>query len=282
MMSRIIFYRAALLTLLAIAPEIAAAVGGMDIQVMSLSLITAFWPLWITAGILVLVIAGFTLMTSQDEGSLQKTKTTILSVVIGGIVTTIILVIGPYNFISLMYNATPGFWLVSNNDTSGRIALEAIGVSQWLTGLAVMMGVLFIIIAVLRAVASLGDEAAYTAARTQLLHVIAGVVLITGAYFVELAVFGSENGPGQIVTNNLGIEPNPLIGLISQKLLIVLNIITLIAVAILVYAGLRMIISFGREEDYTAAKGLALRVVIGLIVLTVSYSLVFIVAAVFT
>lgn len=273
------FIRPVIVALLAATPNVALAYGGADVQVMIISLFNVFWPLWITAGILVLVIAGFALMTTQDEGRLAKAKTTLIAVITGGILTTIIIVMGPLNFVGIVYNGTPGFSMLN---TGGVIGLEAVGISQWLTAISVMMGVLFIIIGVLRAVASLGDEAAYTAARSQLLHVIVGVVLIAGAYLVQLAFFGSEDGPGQVVTGALNIEPNPLLGLISEKLLIILNIITLIAVGILIYAGLRMIVSFGREEDYNNAKALALRVVAGLFVLVLSYSLVFIVATIFT
>ena len=268
-----------LLALLAVLPEAAHAYGGVDIQIMFISLVAKFWPLWIIAGVLVLVVAGFALMTTQDEGRLAKTKTILISVIIGGILTTIIVVRGPFGFIGILYNGFPGFSMIN----SGReVGLEAVGISQWLATIAVMLGVLFIIIAVLRAVASLGDEAAYTNARNQLLHVVIGVVLISGAYLVELAFFGSYNGPGEVVTGSLNIAPNPLIGLISAKLLIILNVITLIAVAILIYAGFRMIISLGNEEAYNSSKSLAIRVALGLLVLAVSYSLVFIVATIFT
>jgi|GEM_PF-1383660 len=271
--------RPAFVALLATFPHVAFAYGGADVQVMVISLFNVFWPLWITAGILVLVIAGFALMTTQDEGRLAKAKTTLIAVLTGGMLTTIIVVMGPLNFVGIVYNGTPGFSMIN---TGNVVGLEAIGISQWLTAISVMMGVLFIIIGVLRAVASLGDEAAYTAARSQLLHVIVGVVLIAGAFLVQLAFFGSADGPGQVVEGPLNIEPNPLLGLISQKLIIILNLITLIAVGILIYAGLRMIVSFGREEDYNNAKALALRVVAGLFVLVLSYSLVFIVATIFT
>lgn len=273
------YHRLVLAALLTMLPQAVHAYGGMDVQLMFLTFIAKFYPLWVVVGILVLVIAGFALMTSQDEGRLQKAKTTLISVIIGGILTTIIAVMGPTNFIGIVYNGVPGFVVINTGD---QLGLEAVGVSEWLATIAVMMGMLFIIIGVLRAVASFGDEGAYTSARMQLLHVIVGVVLIAGAFLVQLALFGSETGPGEVVTGALGIEPNPLIGLISEKLIIILNIITLIAVMILIFAGLRMIVSFGREEEYNAAKSLAFRVIIGLLVLILSYSLVFIVATIFT
>lgn len=259
-------------------PEGAHAAGGADIRDMFVTIITAFAPLWITAAILVLVMAGFVLMTTHDEGRLEKAKSTLISVFVGGILLTVILVMGPLNFIGIVYTGVPGFGMINSGNLIG---MEAMGIADWLSAIAVMLGVLLIIVAVLRAVASLGDEAAYTAVRTSLLHIIVGIVVIAGAYLIRLAFFGSDTGPGQVVTGALAIEPNPLIGLISQKLLIVLNIITLIAVLILIYAGLRLIVSFGREEEFTAAKGLVIRVLLGIFVIVVSYAVVFFVASVF-
>lgn len=278
------WYRLLLLTLCVLLPEAMHAAGGTDIQFMAKELIIRFAPLWIIVGVLVLVIAGFTLMISQDEGSIDKAKKTIIAVVFGGILTTIILVMDPLNFVRLVYNPFfgIGYGFVVPTAGAGTIGLEAVGLSQWLSMIAVMMGVLFIIIAVLKAVVRFGDETAYAAVRTALLHVIVGVVLIAGAFLVQLAFFGSASGPGQVVEGSLNIEPNPLIGLISEKLFIILNVILLIAVGVLIYAGLRMIISLGREEDFTAAKSLAIRVVIGIIVILISYSVVFIVASIFT
>ena len=54
-----------------------------------------------------------------------------------------------------------------------------------------------------------------------------------------------------------------------------MNLITTVAVGILVYAGLRMVISYGKEDEFTAAKSLAIRVVVGLIVVLLSYVMVF-------
>ncbi len=260
--------RLLMMTMLAIVPRSVSAAGGQDIQNIFIDLIAKFWPLWGAVGVLVLVIAGFTLMTSQDENSLQKAKTTLISVITGGILATIILS-DPLGFISIVYNGVPGTGIVN---TGNIIGLEAMGIAEWFSAMAVMLGILFIIVAVLRAVASFGDEAAYTAARSSLFHVIAGVILIAGAYVIQRAFFGS----GGL------INPNELIGFVTYYLYIILNLITLIAVAILIYAGLRMIVSFGKEEDFTAARSLVIRVLLGIVILLISYSLVWTVATLFT
>ncbi len=76
-------------------------------------------------------------------------------------------------------------------------------------------------------------------------------------------------------------EPSALLAFITAKLITVLGFMTLIAVAILVYAGFRMVVSFGREEDFTAAKSLMIRVIVGLLILCLSYALVYTVVLVF-
>lgn len=64
-------------------------------------------------------------------------------------------------------------------------------------------------------------------------------------------------------------------------MLIVLAIITTIAVAIIIYAGFRMVISFGNEEAFSSARSLAIRAAIGILIILISYTLVIIVATIF-
>lgn len=256
--------RLALATALTLAPG-AAYASGADVSDMFLSLIFAFAPLWITVAILVIVIAGFSLMVSNDEGRMDKTRKTIVAVVIGGIVTTIILVLGPLGAISILYNGIPGLALINTGAVLGG---EAIGIAEWITAMAAMLGILIVIISALQAIFTFGDEAAYQQVRACIRHVILGLIIIAAAYIFQLVFFVDRT-------------PNALIALVAQKILIVLAVMTIIAVAILIYAGVRMIVAFGREEDYTAAKALVFRVIIGLVVILVSYVLVLFVATIF-
>ena len=246
-----------------------AHANGTDIQNIFLNLISSFsGPILVVVAILVVVTAGFTLLVSEQEGAIDKAKKTIIGVMVGGIIVTIILFFpgGPRGAISILYNGLSGTIFINNGATLG---LEAEGVSGWLTAMAAMIGIVIIIISVIRAVASFGgDEAAYTNVRTCILHVIIGLIIIGGAFIFKNVFF-------------LNREPSALILLISSKIILLRSFILLIAVAILIYAGLRMVTSFGREEDFTAARGLAVRVVIGIIIILLSYSLVFIVSKIF-
>lgn len=260
-----------------------ALTGGALIAQQFANLVTAFWPLWTTVAVLVIVIAGFTLMISHDENAIDKAKTTIIAVVIGGVITVIITAVGATNVVSWVYDGTYG--RTFGTTFAPRFGLEAVGIANWITAMAAMVGILIIIITVVKAVASFGgDESAYSQTRTVLLHVIFGLILIGGATLVNNVFFAIPaivTGPDGINYGISGGNPNPIIALVRAKIGIVLGFMTLIAVAILVFAGFRMVTSFGREEEYTAAKSLAGRVVVGLLVILVSYSLVAIVARLF-
>lgn len=244
-----------------------AGTGGFAIQNFFLNLILSFVNVWVPVAVMIVVIAGFTLMLSQSEEALDKAKKTILSVVTGSILLTIFIVIGPVNAVSSLYNGLPGIAIIN----SGAIfAEEAEGVAGWLTALSAMVGVIIIIIGVVRAATSFGgDEAAYTNVRTSMLQVILGLIVIAGAYVLREVFFTAH-------------EPSAMLAFVATKILFVLGFIALIAVAILVFAGLRMIIGFGRDEEYTAAKSLALRVIVGLVVVIFSYAIVLTVALIFT
>ncbi len=260
-------FRRLLLTfsVMTLAPATAHAQGGAIVRDIFYGFIMAFWPLVVIIGVLALVAAGFTLMVSQDEGARDKAIKTLTATIIGGIIATIVSLFGlnPSRFVRLMYSGLPGIFLLP---TGGILGLEAFGVAQWISSMAAIIGIVMIIVTVLRAVASVGtDESAYTNVRLVLFHVIIGLTIIGGAVVFQTVFF---------VTG----RPNLLIMLISSRILIVLNFITLIAVAILIYAGLRMVISFGREDEYSAAKSLVFRVIIGLAIILLAYTLVITVA----
>lgn len=245
-------------------PETVHAAGS-DISAMFVSVIDAFYPVWMSVAVLVTVIAGITLMVSQDEGALTKARSTIGAVFIGGIILTIILSMGATNFVGIVYNGLAGTVFINNGNGLG---IEAAGVADWIATIAVVVGVLVVIIAATRAVLSFGDEGAYGNVRTALFHVIIGLIIIGAAYIFKEVFFDTH-------------EPTELLRVFLVPLTVLLGIIGLIAVGILVYAGFRMIISFGREDDFSAAKSLAIRVVFGLIVLLISFSLIAIITGVF-
>ena len=256
-----------LTAVLAFAIPMSAHATGLDISNMLLFLIDAFATILLPTAVLVVTISGFVLMVSTDENNISKARSALVAAMIGGIVATILLFYpgGPAGFIGIMYNSLPfspssRLFLI---DTSASLGTEAGGVSTWLAEMTVMIGLFTVIISVFRAVASFGgDEAAYGAVKTSILHVILGLILIASVKVIRDVFFDIH-------------DPLPLINILASKAFLVMNLITTVAVGILVYAGLRMVISYGKEDEFTAAKSLSIRVVVGLIVVLLSYVMVF-------
>lgn len=256
----------ALALLASFAIPLTAHAAGSDISQMFIGVIEKFAPLWISVAVLVTTIAGLTLMLAQDDGAIAKARSTLGAVFIGGVLTTIILTLGATNFVGIVYNGIAGTTFINNGNALG---IEAAGVADWIATIAVVIGVFIIIVAATRAVLSLGDDGSYSNVRMALLHVIVGLIIIGAAYIFKTVFFDTH-------------EPTDLLRVFLVPLMVLLGIIGLIAVAILIYVGFRMIISFGREDEFTAARSLAFRVVIGLIVILVSFTLIAIVTNIFT
>lgn len=230
----------------------AQTAGAVSLYNLLVSQSNSFMPLWTAAGSLVLVIAGFTLMISQDEGAISKAKTAIIAVVVGGAM----IAISP-TFIDALYH--PG--VIALPPFSLAIELESLGFASWMAAIAATAGVIVVIVTVIRAVASFGDEDSYAKARSSLMYAAFGLLMIGAGIVIQNTFFGLRT-------------PAPLIAFVFLKLSLVLIVIVLIAVAIIVYAGIWMIVNFGNEEYFTYGKSLLIRAIIGLCVVSASYALV--------
>lgn len=69
-------------------------------------------------------------------------------------------------------------------------------------------------------------------------------------------------------------NPAPVLAAILTKISYVMGLLALVAVIIVVYAGFQYVLSIGREEQATKAKGLLIRAAMGAIVILLSLSLV--------
>lgn len=259
---------ARLILLLLLIQPLPAHAAGSDIAAIFIGIIEAIAlpQIWLTVAILVSVIAGLTLMLSHDEGALGKARTALGSVAGGVILLTIFLTLGATNTVSVVYNGFAGSIFANS---ANAIGIEAAGLADWIATIAVVIGILVVIIAATRAVLSFGDEGEYAKVRASILHVIIGLIVIGAAYIFQQVFF-------------IDREPTALLLLFLNPILVILGIIGLVAVLILIYAGFRMIISFGREDDFSAAKSLIFRVIIGLVIILVSFTLIAVIKAVFT
>ncbi len=238
---------------------VSAQATAADLVLVSETIRFLLLPLWVPAGVLVLTIAGITLVVSQDEGALEKARKAIIAVIAGG---GIILLAPP--LIAALYQ-TGG--MTVNVATASVFEFESIGLSEWISTLAGIIGIFMIILAVLKAVGSFGDESSYTNARMSVLHVIIGLLIITANIIIRNVFFFGT--------------PNPLIIFVIAKLQFVMVIISTLAMVIIIYAGIRMVLNFGNEEYFNSAKSLIYRAIIGLFVVGFSYAMVTFVASFF-
>lgn len=243
-----------------------AHAGGAEVAQIVINVLGLYAPIWFPIVILVSTIIGFTLMVSQDENSITKARSALGAVLIGGMVTMIFVTLGPGTVIGWIYNEATGAALIS---FAPNFATEAEGIATWIATIAAVAGVLMIIIAGTRAVLSFGDEAQYGNVRTSILHVVIGLLVIGGALTFQEVFF--ETG-----------TPNSLLSFFLTPLKALIGVIGVIVVGIIIYAGFRMIISIGKEDEFTAARSLIIRALIGLAVMILSFTLIWAVQSCFS
>lgn len=255
--------------LLTVAPHPAFA-SGADIANIIFDIIAAYKAIWISIAILVTIIVGLTLMVSHDEASLTKARSALTAILIGGIVTVLLInlrVDSTSGILSWIYNGSLwGNGLIGSPTAFGD---EAQGIAAWISTVAAVAGLLSIIIAATRAVFSFGDEAEYAKVRASILHVIIGLLVIGAAYVFQTVFFDTG-------------KPDALLAYFLTPLRALLAIIGLIVVGIIIYAGLRMIISLGKEDEFTAARSLIVRALIGLVIIIISVTLISVVQSCFS
>ncbi len=236
-----------------------AQAGGIVFRDILLGILASVFPLWIPVAILIIVIAGMVLVVTTQDEALTKGRTTLIAVGLGGM----IIMLGPVVLFAL-YQA-PGITVAN---TAPILNAEALGIVDWLSAIVGIFGILMVMVSAVKAVGGFGgNEQAYSDVRQSLLNATIGMIIITASIVINNTVFSGA--------------PNPIIVFILTKALIVLNLMTTVAVGILVYAGVRMVANFGNEEYFTAAKSLAIRVLGGLAIMLVSYVLVFFVGTAF-
>lgn len=252
------------LILLMLVPELChgATAGAMVIVDIIDYLYTSGMFIWIPVATLMLVIGGLTMVAGNSENASGKAKTVILGVVGGGM----IILLAPV--------AIHTFYQLNGIQPARAVLFneEVVGIIDWISAMAAMIGILMITIAVFRAVASFGDESAYTTVRTNIGHVVGGLLIISANYAITYAFAGIDGS---------GPQPNPLLEFVLSKTIIVLSVMTLAALAVIVYGGFRMVTNFGNEEAYSSAKSLILRALAGIIVIVISLLLVDVVLTVF-
>ncbi len=230
--------------------------GGFDS--LALTIRTNILLLIVPVGIFIVVRAGLRLVNSQDEGKLETAKRTIAATCVGMMLAYV------SNEMVGAFYSPGGAW--DPQTGADILAREIGGIVDWVLVLVAVLGVLMIVASALQVVGSFGKEDTSQLRRTVAGTVTGiGIILISGAVKLTL---GLTEGTDAALPGSPDADP-----IIDKVIAIVRNLmmyLSLVAMAIIIYAGLMMILSVGNEEQYGKSKSLIIRVAIGLIVILFS------------
>lgn len=235
----------------------------MPVVVLLIIGMRAVLAIWATYNI---VRVGFSLLVSRDEGDFDKAKYTIAAIAAGLMLSVMPienLVIGFMNI-----GVDPGIAAIGPAD-------EIYGIIRWSLVMVAVVSVVMIIVTGVRAVIKFGSDEGVPLMRKTVFAVVEGILVIIFAQAIKAALGVPDFG-------DLGAaRPGPFAIAIITVVQALLVFVALVAVVMIIYAGITMVAYFGNEEKFTAAKNLIFRVIIGLVVIAVSYLLVrFVVSAV--
>lgn len=214
-------------------------------------------PIAAGAAVLAMTIAGFFLALSGNENQ----TTTARRVFISGIAGLALINIAPF-FASALFSGPVGPTILSAPGGAGSvIAAEALGLVTFLEIPLGVVCVLMIIISGIRAIINFGSEDGITQLRRTVLFVVGGFILVYTRSLIGIGI-AVNHTPYSVISIVLGIV---------QRIIV---LVILIAITMVVYAGILMIANIGKEEQYSKAKGLLLRVAIGLVVMIASAGII--------
>jgi hypothetical protein len=229
---------------------IGSILGGDTFGEILVNIAGAFTPLVTIVAVVLIARAGFNLVVEQTEEQIGRSRRTIVGALVAIVLVNIAgpisdAIFGNTNIIS------------SPSGMAANIGDEIRGLIRWFEVSVATAAVLMIVVSGLRAVASFGSEAGITELRRTVLGVAGGIILLTAkAAFTD--AFITQKNPGPIIT-----EIATIVGALMAFM-------ALVAVVIIIYAGLLMIFNVGNDDQYQKAKGLLLRVLIGLLVIVSS------------
>ncbi|PIR53376.1 hypothetical protein COU76_01385 [Candidatus Peregrinibacteria bacterium CG10_big_fil_rev_8_21_14_0_10_49_10] len=248
------------------------SIGGDDIGSIVLYSMRSVRKLVNIVAILIIVITGFLQVTAQDDqNQLSKARYTLIAAA-----AALVLI----NVAEPMYNAlNQGF---IGKDTGGAlngaqgasiITSEILGFIDFIEEPLLAVAVLMIIISGIRAILEFGSEQGVTQIRRTIISILSGIVLIASKFALASATAGQvgEVNPNDI--NSSGITET-----VVHIATILVGFMALAAVTVIVIAGIMMIFNKGDQETATKARALILRVVLGLLVILISFGIVLIFA----
>lgn len=242
------------------------ALGGQDTTNIALYVVGQLRPFITFVAILLIMIQGVRMIVGQEDEIANKAKT-VISACVGGII--LLYLIPP--FVEAFYTSTP--W-TGNPTTGARIAAgEVAGLINWALFLTASIAIAVIIGTGLRAIVTSGSEDGVASLRKTIIGVASGLFLLILRFSMNTIL--GLNDPSRGVSPAAPI-PNAFraVQIAINILEFVLGFVGLIALVVVIYAGILMILNLGNAEQATKARALLFRALIGLGVIMLSVTLI--------
>lgn len=220
------------------------------------SVFVRFRTLFTIIGLLVISIAGIRMLVAQEDDAVAKTKATM-----SGAISALILVylIGP--FLTAFYGLRGEIFHGGQAAGAGMVNTEVGGFINWATVIIASLSVFMIILSALKTLGK--GEDAIASLRKTVFSVLIGILLLFFRGFVA-----------QQFVANPGSPVPAFIVPVLRILSFVLGFMAFVAVAVVIYAGLLMVLSLGNTDQNQKAKGILTRAALGFVLIFVSYALI--------
>lgn len=220
-------------------------------------MVLRFRPVLTIAGLLNIVIFGYRMIIGQEDEVINKSRAVISGTIAGLIMAYLI-----EPFILAFYGSAGEVPRGAMAGGAGLLSAEVNGIVNWVLVIAASLSVMMLILSAVKAIGQSANEEGIAGMRKTIISVVFGIVLIVFRFILS-GGFVSSTG-----------NPAPVLAAILIKISYVMGLLALVAVIIVVYAGFQYVLSMGREEQATKAKGLLIRAAIGAVVILLSLSLV--------
>lgn len=219
------------------------------------SFIQAIWAnssvLVYSIAIIVVAVSGLEMVISQSDDSTAKARRTLIGSIAGLIVLTLSHVIR-----NAILNIGGG-----GDPTASILNEEIIGVVDFITSILGAVIILMLLINGITAILQFGNGEGLSILRRTILNVVVGIVIIAIREIFVDSWYVSRN-PRPFV--------DALVGYVNDFLVF----IGVIAVLVIIYAGILMIVNGGNEDQFVKARNLIARAVIGLLIILLAAAIV--------
>jgi len=209
-------------------------------------------PLVYAIATLVVIRAGILLIIEQSQNELSQFKTAI----IGSLIAVVIVSIAK-PLATALYS---GMGTIPSSTAATGVETELLGIIDFIEEPIAVVAIIMIMFSGIRTVLGWGGSDGLAHLKRTIVSTLIGIALIASKLAIKDAIVDTH-------------EPQPIIDIIVGYMKIFLGFVTLAAVAVIIYAGFLMIVNVGKDEQYQRAKGIIIRVAVGIIVIIVSAAL---------